>query len=807
MRSTSNREPRCERPGDAAGPSEDYNSFRRRHSTGISDDDVSSALLFAVLALGQFAQANMGELRLTVTDAAGLPLQSAVELASEANQFRESLVTDPQGILVAKRLPFGTYRVSVARDGFATFAKLVEIGSALPTEYRVMLSLAPLQTQITVSAQDTLIDPRQSASVHRIGAETLQQRMTALPGRSLPDLVNSQPGWLLEANGILHPRGSEYQTQYVLDGLPLTDNRSPAFAPEIDADDVHAMNILTGGYPAEYGRKLGGVIEVVTAGASRQGFHGSLAASAGSFHTKSGDAIGAYSWPRATVSVTAGVAATDRYLDPPVEENDTNRGTTSHLTLHFERDLSDDDRLGVIVRGGQARFLVPNEHVQQEAGQRQDRDSQETAAQFSYQHIFSAHVLADARGMARDLSAGLWSNPEATPIAAQQNRGVRELYLKGTVSAHVGAHEWKLGGDVSAGTVHERFGYRITDPDQFDADAPRTFAFEDRRADREQAVFVQDQMRLGPWTVNAGVRWDHYRLVVDESAVSPRLGVAWSWPAANLVLRASYDRAFQTPAVENLLLASSPALETLNHNVVRLPVRPSAGNFYEAGVSKALSATVRLDASYFARTMSNFADDDLLLNSGVSFPIAFRRAQVTGTEVKIDVPRWKAFSGFVSYAHMRGTGDLPITGGLFLGDDATTLLASAARFPISQDQRHTMRGRIGYQLRPSVWIACAGSYGSGLPFEFAGDRSQAVAQYGERIVDRVDFQTGRVRPSLSIDASVGVVVAKTATHGLRLQADVRNLTDRLAVINFAGLFSGTALAPPRSVALRLRADF
>ena len=86
-----------------------------------------------------------------------------------------------------------------------------------------------------------------AAAAQHIGTDVLQQRMTALPGRSLPDLVNTQAGWLLEANGILHPRGSEYQTQYVLDGLPLTDNRSPAFASELDADDVHSLNILTAG--------------------------------------------------------------------------------------------------------------------------------------------------------------------------------------------------------------------------------------------------------------------------------------------------------------------------------------------------------------------------------------------------------------------------------------------------------------------------------------------------------------------------------------------------------------------------------
>ena len=36
---------------------------------------------------------------------------------------------------------------------------------------------------------------------------------------------------------------------------------------------------------------------------------------------------------------------------------------------------------------------------------------------------------------------------------------------------------------------------------------------------------------------------------------------------------------------------------------------------------------------------------------------------------------------------------------------------------------------------------------------------------------------------------------------------VLELTDRLTVINFAGLFSGTALGAPRSVTVRLQAEF
>jgi hypothetical protein len=240
----------------------------------------------------------------------------------------------------------------------------------------VRMSLSTVQAQITVSADTTLLDSHQATSVHRIGAETLARRTSALPGRALPDIINTQPGWLLEANGILHPRGSEYQTQYVVDGLPMTDNRSPVFAPELGADDVQAMTILTGGYPAEYGRKLGGVIEIVTtSAAARRGFGGSVSASLGSFQTWSGDAIVEHGGEKSTLSVTAAAASTDRYLDPPVEENYTNHGSTTSGSVRYERDVTASSRFGVILRHGEARFLVPNEHVQQEAGQRQDRSS------------------------------------------------------------------------------------------------------------------------------------------------------------------------------------------------------------------------------------------------------------------------------------------------------------------------------------------------------------------------------------------------------------------------------------------------
>ncbi len=763
------------------------------------------ALLSAAAAL--LAQSNLGELRIKVSDQAGLPIACSIQIVSQVNQVRQRVDTDASGNADIKRLPFGMYRIHVEQAGFSPLSELVEIRSAIPRDYRVTLGVAAIETTMVVTDAETLVDPHRTSTVNRIGPETLANRTTALPGRSLLDLVNTQPGWLLEANGVLHPRGSEYQTQYVMDGLPLTENRSPAFSPELEADDVQSMSILTAGYSAEYGRKLGGVIDVVTARDSRPGFHGKAVATGGSFDSAGGNLLGQYAWGRNTISAGADAARSDRYLDPPVEQNYTNTGTNGTASVHYERDLSDRDRLGFIARRGASRFEVPNERMQQTAGQRQDRTSEETAGQFSYQHIFSPSLVGDLRGMVRDLAAGLWSNPLSTPIIAAQDRGLRETYIKGAAAGHFGRHEWKAGIDADFGSIHENFSYRITDRSRFDRETARRFQFAGRAQDREQAAFVQDLVRLGNWTLSAGLRFDHYRLVVDEHAFSPRVGVAYYIPAAGLVLRGSYDRAFQTPAFENLLLASSTAVNTLNDTVLNLPVRPSRGDFYEAGLAKGILGKVRVEANYFRRSMDNFADDDLLLNTGVSFPIAFRRAVIYGAEAKLEIPRWGPFSGYLSYSNLIGRGFLPVTGGLFLGDEASGLLGSGASFPITQDQRNTARARFRYEITKRVWVAAGSSYGSGLPVEFEGTQAEALGQYGPRIVDRVDFERGRVRPSFTLDLSAGVILRSKERQTIRFQADVQNLTDRLNVLDFAGLFSGTALAPPRSASLRLQAEW
>jgi hypothetical protein len=223
-------------------------------------------------------------------------------------------------------------------------------------------------------------------------------------------------------------------------------------------------------------------------------------------------------------------------------------------------------------------------------------------------------------------------------------------------------------------------------------------------------------------------------------------------------------------------------------------------------LTKIFDGKLKLDANYFRRLVANYADDNLIEDTDISFPIAFRKAVIYGAEAKIDLPDWRRFSGFVSYSYTVGQAWYPVTGGLFLGDDAQGLPPSS-HFHDSQDQRNTVRGRLRYQLMPRLWVASGIQYDTGLPFEFEGTQQQALAEYGQQVIDRINFARGRIYPSFQVNASAGADVYQSDHVKTRFQIDGQNLTDVLDVIDFGGLFSGNAIGPSRSVALRLTTIF
>ena len=237
-------------------------------------------------------------------------------------------------------------------------------------------------------------------------------------------------------------------------------------------------------------------------------------------------------------------------------------------------------------------------------------------------------------------------------------------------------------------------------------------------------------------------------------------------------------------------------------------MRPGRANYYEIGFTKSLGGKLRIDGNVFRRDFHNFPDDDTLLNTGISFPIAFSTASIYGEEVQVAVPNWGRFSAFVSYSNQKGVGRGPLSGGLFLGDKAANA-SDGSQFPISQDQRNTIRARVRFQPAQRLWFAVSAGYGSGLPVNLDKpfDSGDALQQYGAAIVDRVNFSAGRVRPNFAMDAAAGATFFRKENRDVSMQVEVNNLANRVNVLNFASLFSGTAVGPPRSASARLKVAF
>ena len=178
-----------------------------------------------------------------------------------------------------------------------------------------------------MTATAPLLDTIDPTPPIQVGRQQLAEVAGANLGRSTAQVVTALPGWLLEANGVLHPRGSEYDTQYVIDGMPLYDNRSIGFAPAFESADFEPLSVMTAGIPAEFGRRMGGVIALDSRRINAPGHHTEFEAEFASYDNRAGSLRHQFGSERTSVSFGGRAGATDRYLDPPSLDNFTNDAT------------------------------------------------------------------------------------------------------------------------------------------------------------------------------------------------------------------------------------------------------------------------------------------------------------------------------------------------------------------------------------------------------------------------------------------------------------------------------------------------
>jgi hypothetical protein len=232
-----------------------------------------------LLSASAFAQIQTGEIYGTVTDEVGEALPGVlVTVTSPALQGARTEVTDEGGFFRFPVLPMGAYKVVFELDNFTT-VEVTDVQAIVGQKSRVEASMpsSTIEETLVVTSEAPLIDASTSDNKFEFDSRDLEMIPTLT--RSIEDVAKYVPGVTGvrintvtgEGEGLPNIRGQGQEgNQYVVDGLSARGSIGFDNVIEQNFDSIDSLQIVSDPYSPEYGKALGGAINVVTKSGSNQ---------------------------------------------------------------------------------------------------------------------------------------------------------------------------------------------------------------------------------------------------------------------------------------------------------------------------------------------------------------------------------------------------------------------------------------------------------------------------------------------------------------------------------------------------------
>jgi len=227
----------------------------------------TSFLVLAVLAIAGIAlAANTGTVAGRVTDRqTGEPLIGA-SVVVDGTELGNA--TDLNGQYQIINIPPGTYSLTASYTGYNDLKStgvLVVQDNATTVDFKLSVTVIELKKVIEVVAKKKELVTRSAVSVERV---ITSEDFKRLPVTSLSDLVGMQAG-VSQSNrgGWTHIRGGRFNdVAYLVDGVSAQDALVGTLwsSPKPTTDALQSVVVITGGFDAEYGSAMSGIIKAVT---------------------------------------------------------------------------------------------------------------------------------------------------------------------------------------------------------------------------------------------------------------------------------------------------------------------------------------------------------------------------------------------------------------------------------------------------------------------------------------------------------------------------------------------------------------
>ena len=843
---------------------------------------VTVSIFLTIPARGQNLGSS-GTIQGSVLDPSGAVVVGAtVEISNAVSGYKRSTVTDDTGHFVLNNLPFNPYKLSVTAPDFQPNQQDVVVRTSVPIQLKVVLQLQEVNMTVTVQSGSAMVEttPVAHTDVDRSLISKLPIENMSI---GLSEVVTqTSPSVAADANGFFHPMGDHAEAQISLDNQPITDQYSKIFSNQVPLDAIQSMEIVTGIPQAEFGDKAAMVINAVTrSGLGMTRPHGSLSAQYGSFGTSTTDFTLGAGGKRWGNFLSGYFTNSGRFLDSPEFTPIHDKGNGEGALDRIDFNPNDVDSFQLNLSASRSWLQIPNTYDQTAVNQDQRQLLRSLNIAPGYTHLFSKTLLLTFNPYARIDHVQYFPSAKPfsdLPATMTQDRRLGVYGARIDLSYSKGMHNAKFGLQYRYTALTEGFNLGITDPTfnpvcldaagnpvtdptitnvaqcappsqpnpelnpglvPFDLTrGGRLFTFNDKGGIKEYAVYGQDSISISNFTINLGIRGDVYRGLSRANQVEPRIGIGYWVKPTNTVLRLGYGRFLETPFNENLLLSSATGSGGLAANVfgafAGIPLQSGRRNQFDAGFQQAIGRHVVVDADYFWKYTRNAFDFDVLFNTPLTFPIAWRKSKLDGVGIRVNLADFHGLSAYTVMGHTRSRYFGPENGGVIFNSPLNLDV-----FRIDHDQAFQQSTHVQYQMPKNLpWVAFTWRYDSGLVAgsvpDFAtaltldGDQQAAIGLFCGNTFATVnnpitscsapnfgatrlripaagaendDTNPPRVAPRHLFDLGIGIdnlLKRYTDRVGVGLQFTVINLANKEALYNFLSTFSGTHFVTPRT---------
>ncbi len=835
-----------------------------------------AATLLSVTALSVTAHAQQATGVITghyVGDLRGNPEARLIESSTNTvvqtmpvvNQLRTTL-PEKEARFTFHDVPYGRYRIEIWRERTLVAYEYTSVSSAVPVTVELP-QRDPDHGVILVEAERGTVDPEKTGSSKLFTAETIRDLPAVSNERRIEAVLLNTPGVVPDEDGRLHVRGEDAAIQYVIDGIPITANMTRVYSTLFNANLIKTVSVQTGGLDAEYGVATAGVLAITTKSGFDHPFFANAAAGYGSFNTKELSAeLGGNVGGQVAGFLGVATSESDRYLDPisgfdPINDH----GRSRHIFGKVDAMLGEMVDLDLIGSYNGTIYSVPNAKERVPAqDQKQDMTDYMVGVHMDayLSQTATLSALAYHRKATGKLTSGgltrISSSADSLQAVTENERffvgadrsneangGQLELSLRGDWLDM--AHEVKAGVGGEIYPLHEFFTFAVVNPALSDSNVSggdaryvpydltrggHPFLVDAAKTGHRYSAFLQDRIRSGHWTVSAGLRYDLYSLLADESAVSPRLSAAYE-VSPDLVLRAGYSRIFMQAPIENILVSSSSQARLLaageQASTPNL-VTSEKSHSFELGAAYRLNEYLSFDLVGYGKLIDDFIVKVELGNSGIIFPVNLKQGLVAGGELRAELRNLSNFSASLSIGGGAAIGmkpedgTSPIAAGLILGEEGRNYShpwGGEDIFPTEHNQMITAAMTVNYHEEHGLFATLGGRFDSGLPFDLTDRNGNGLTAeqsrqelinrgYSEDVIDMLELESEEpgspdksVAPHVVLDAALGLDFEPLTSFRGRLTLGVQNILDTPYLYKFESSFSSTHYGIPRSFLARL----